>query len=102
MIHVIANITVKEGQRDKLVQLFQELVPAVQAEDGCIAYGPATDIETGIEVQSACQTNVVTVLEQWESVAALKKHLDMPHMHAFRASVAEVVEGLTIRVCEPV
>jgi quinol monooxygenase YgiN len=102
MIHVIADITVKQGQREAFVELFKALVPTVLAEDGCMAYGPTVDLDTGIEVQSASQANVVTILEQWETVDALRKHLGMPHMAAFRDSVAEIVEDLTIRVCQPV
>lgn len=102
MIHVIADITVKAGQRNAFVELFKDLVPVVLAEDGCVSYGPIADVETGIEVQSKCRANIVTVLEQWESVEALKTHLGMPHMSAFRAKVAEIVEDLAIRVCEPV
>ena len=102
MIHVVAEITVKDGQRDAFIELLQKLVPQVRAEEGCLAYGPALDLETGVGVQAACRPNVVSVFEQWESVEALKVHLGMPHMDEFRASVADLVDDLKIRVCQPV
>lgn len=101
MIHVIADIVVKTGRRDDFVALFYKLVPAVLAEDGCLAYGPTVELATGIELQLPLRPHVVTVLEQWESVDALRRHLDAPHMHEFRDKVASMVDGLTIRVTQP-
>ena len=36
MIHVVAVITAKPGQREKILEAFQVAIPAVRAEDGCI------------------------------------------------------------------
>lgn len=102
MIHVIADITVKAGKRDELIALFHQLVPTVLAEEGCISDGPTVDIETDIGVQEECQPNRVTIMEQWDSVAALEQHLGMPHMAEFRSNLAGIVEGLQLRVCKPV
>ena len=99
MIHVIVEITVKNGQRDAFLELMQKLVPDVRAEQGCIAYGPAVDLDAGVGVEA--RNNVVTVIEQWESVDALKVHLGMPHMDEFRASVADIVDDLSLRVYQP-
>src|SRR5690349_20109795 len=45
MIHVIAIITAKPGQRAAVLELFRANVPAVHAEAGCIEYGAAIDVE---------------------------------------------------------
>ena len=45
MIHVVALITTKPGQRDNVLKEFRAMMPSVHAEDGCIEYGPATDAE---------------------------------------------------------
>jgi len=45
MIHVIAVITAKPGLRAQLLDLFRANVPNVLAEDGCIEYGAAMDID---------------------------------------------------------
>ena len=43
MIHVLAVITAKPGQREAILKEFRANMPAVHAEDGCIEYGPAID-----------------------------------------------------------
>jgi hypothetical protein len=42
MLHVIAIITAKPGQREKILEAFRANMPAVHAVDGCIERGPAT------------------------------------------------------------
>ena len=46
MIHVLAIITAKPGQRAAVLEAFQANRPTVLAEAGCIEYGAASDIET--------------------------------------------------------
>ena len=41
------------------------------------------------------------VIEKWESVEALKKHLEAPHMVRYRRTVKDMVTGVSIRVLEP-
>ena len=43
MVHVLALITAKPGQREALLAAFQENVPNVLAEDGCIEYQATVD-----------------------------------------------------------
>jgi quinol monooxygenase YgiN len=45
MIHVVAIITAKPGNREAILEAFRANVPAVHAEAGCIEYGPATDAD---------------------------------------------------------
>jgi quinol monooxygenase YgiN len=45
MIHVLAIITAKPGQRSALLQDFKAIVPTVHAEVGCIEYGPVVDVD---------------------------------------------------------
>jgi quinol monooxygenase YgiN len=101
MIHVIATIETAPGMRDDFLAAFAELVPDVKAENGCIEYGPAVDLVTSIGDQPAVRENVVTVIEKWDSVEALKKHLEAPHMVRYRRTVKDIVVGVSIRVLEP-
>ena len=48
MIHVIAVITARPGQRETILALFRANVPAVKAEKGCIEYGAAVDAENAL------------------------------------------------------
>jgi quinol monooxygenase YgiN len=102
MIHVIATIRTVPGQREALLAAFRELVPQVRAERGCIEYGTAVDLATPIKAAAAVREDVVTVVEKWESVAALEDHLAAPHMLAYRERVKDLLAGIEIRVLEPV
>ena len=52
MIHVLAFITTKPGQRDSVLEIFQANVPAVLAENGCIAYEAAIDSTPALKPQT--------------------------------------------------
>jgi len=101
MIHVIATIEVQPGKRREYLDLFSELVPKVLAEEGCLAFGPAVDIDSGLGVQVPLRDNVVTVVEQWAGIDALNAHVDAPHMAEYKQAVEDIVTGLTIQVLEP-
>lgn len=101
MIHVIATIEIAPGMREEFLTAFAELVPDVRAEQGCIEYGPATDVAASIADQPSPRENVVTVIEKWQSVEALQKHLEAPHMARYRRTVKDIVLGVSIRVMEP-
>jgi len=101
MIHVIATIEVKPGTREAFLAEFHKLVPTVLAEEGCIDYGPTVDAATGIARQIPVRDSVVTILERWESLAALKTHLAQPHMAAYREAVKPYVLGVQLQILEP-
>ncbi len=101
MIHVIATIETASGRRDDFLAAFAELVPDVRAEVGCLEYGPAVDLAISIADQPAAREDVVTVVEKWESVEALRNHLEAPHMARYRRTVKDMVLGVSIRVLEP-
>jgi quinol monooxygenase YgiN len=101
MITVIASIKVVPDKVVEFVKIFNENVPNVLEEDGCIEYYPTVDIETGLEVQQA-DPSIVTIVECWESVDALTPHLTAPHMERYRSQTKDLVEGISIKVLQPV
>lgn len=101
MIHVIATISTASGRRDDVLQAFRSLVPQVRAEEGCIEYGTAIDLENAIEGQPAARPDIVTVIEKWQDSAALRQHLVAPHMLQFRDLVKGLVTAVEIRVLDP-
>ena len=101
MIHVIATIALRPGVRDAFLAEFHKVVPDVRAEDGCIAYGPAVDLASGIPAQPAVRDDVVTVVESWESLDHLRAHLAAPHMRAYRERVKDMVVSATLSVLTP-
>lgn len=101
MIHVLASIRVKSGRRDEFLSHFNRNVPNVLAEDGCHGYVPAVDIESGISVQGRLREDLVTVIEQWESLEHLHAHLKAPHMDVYREQVKDLVEDVALQVLTP-
>ncbi len=102
MIHVIATIELKPDCRDDYLKILSENVPKVKAEDGCLAYEPTIDIESGLPIKSEIRENVVTIVEAWETLEALHAHLKTEHMAAYREAVKDYVTGLKVRVLKPV
>ena len=102
MIQVIATIELKPGCRDDFLPLLNENVPKVKAEDGCLAYDPFVDVDSGLPFQGEIRDNVVTLVEAWSSVEALHAHLKTPHMAAYRDAVKDLVTNVTIQVLKPI
>lgn len=101
MIHVIATIELHEGRRDAFLAEFRKLVSHVLAEEGCIEYGAAIDLATGISAQLPARPDVVTVVEKWASVEHLERHLVAPHMQEYRPRVREWVAGTKLLILTP-
>src|SRR6266478_4781487 len=72
MIHVLAIITARPGQRETVLQAFRENVPAVRAEQGCIEYGAAVDDDESIQSELRLDFAQALDIEKWASVDALK------------------------------
>ncbi|MFG0333737.1 MAG: putative quinol monooxygenase [Maioricimonas sp. JB049] len=101
MIHVIATIQLRPGTRERFLEEFHGIVPDVRAEAGCIEYGPAVNLATGISAQADVDENAVTVIEKWESVGHLEQHLQAPHMLTYRERVKDLVTDTRIQILEP-
>ncbi|BCG48932.1 hypothetical protein GEOBRER4_n3828 [Citrifermentans bremense] len=99
MICVVASITVKEGKREEFLEIFNANVPKVRDEQGCVEYFPAVDVESGIGVQKLDQ-QVVTVMEKWQNLEALNRHLESAHMLEYRERVKDLVEGVSLKVLQ--
>jgi quinol monooxygenase YgiN len=101
MVHVVATIELKPGAREAFLTEFGALVPQVRAERGCIEYGPAVDVASGLGAQPPLRANAVVVIEKWADLDALRAHMNAPHMADYRTKVAPLLEGLTLHVMQP-
>jgi quinol monooxygenase YgiN len=101
MVHVIAVITAKPGQRDKILAHFNANVPAVRAENGCIEYGAAVDADPALGIQAKIGPDTFMVVEKWESMEALKAHGAAPHMAAYAAKTKEFIASRLIHILSP-
>ena len=102
MIYVIATAELQPGCRDKFLAEFHKIVTAVREEKGCIEYGPTVDAQTDIGSQLQTGADVVTIVEKWESVDALKAHLVAPHMQEYRPKVKDLVKNTSLHILQPV
>lgn len=101
MIHVLAQIETVPGHRDDFLAEFAQVATLVRQEAGCIEYGAAVDVQTGIPVQNFFGETAVMIVEKWESIDHLKAHLVAPHMADYRIRIRPFVKGVTLRVLEP-
>jgi len=97
MITVIASIHIKQGRLSEFIEIFKSNIPNVLQEKGCIEYTPTIDVPTGLAPQELNE-NVVTIIEKWASLEDLQAHLSAPHMLAYRESVADIVDKVSLKV----
>ena len=100
MIHVVAQVIVKDGKREQFLTEFRSIIPAVLREAGCVEYGPTIDALTDIARQHT-DPSVVTIIEKWESLEDLKAHLVAPHMLAYREQVTDLVASAKLQILRP-
>jgi quinol monooxygenase YgiN len=98
MIHVLAEIRLAPGARERFAAEFHRVGPFVRAEDGCIEYVGAVDVPTAIALQAPVRDDLFMVIEKWESEAALALHLSAPHMEVHRANARGLVTSTTIHI----
>lgn len=101
IVHVIAVITTKPGLRSEVLGLFNANVPAVLAEDGCIAYEATIDTENAGPMQAQFGADTFVVVEKWENLAALGAHAASAHMKAYGAQTKDMLADRAIHILSP-
>jgi len=102
MVHVLAVITAKTGRREEVLAVFNENVPNVHAEDGCLEYGAVVDSQGVGAFQTPVGPDTFIVVEKWESLDHLKAHAAAPHMADYAAKVKDLMADRKIHVLSPV
>lgn len=102
MIRVIATLEIAPGRLDDFLSEFRKIVPLVRAEVGCRDYQPLVDLPTTLAAQEPLRQDRVTVVEQWDDLESLERHLAAPHMLEYRKRVKDLVQRASLRVLEPV
>ncbi|MDM8543244.1 putative quinol monooxygenase [Desulfococcaceae bacterium HSG7] len=97
MINVIASIHINEGRLSEFIKIFKSNIPNVLEEKGCIEYLPTIDVPTGLPPQEL-NSNVVTLIEKWNSLEDLQAHLSAPHMLAYKENVKDIVDKVSLKV----
>ena len=81
MIIVAGYIEVEAAGADEGEALARAMMAETRKEAGCVVY----DITRSVERPTRYH-----VYEEWESLAALEAHFDMPHMAEFRAGLGRI------------
>ena len=101
MIHVLAIITAKPGQRERILEAYRANVDAVRAEQGCVAYEAVVDVRNALPGFAQFGPDSFVVVEKWASLEALQAHAVAPHMKAYAAKVKDFTANRAIHVLEP-
>ena len=89
MIHIIAIITAKPGQRETILEAFRANIPAVHAAEGAGRF------------QTKFGEDTFLVIEKWESLTHLAAHASSPHMAAYGAKTKDMIASRVIHVLSP-
>ena len=98
MIHVLAYITAKPGQRAALLAEFHGIMPLVHAEAGCIEYGPVIDAPEFGGFQTQLGPDTFAVVEKWESADLLRAHVAAPHMKDYGQRTRDMIAARVLHV----
>ncbi len=99
MIYGVVSVRVKPGKVQEYIALFKSIAGKVRDEKGCIQYVSTIDFEIGVPIQTL-DKNVVTILEKWESLEALQKHLAAPYMEDFFKKEGALVEEAVLKMLQ--
>lgn len=102
MIYVVATVELHPQARDRFLAEFNQVVPLVRAERGCIEYVAGVDVASESAAQLPLRDAVVTIIEKWSDMAALRGHMKAPHMLNYRQRVGALVTRTMLQVLAPV
>jgi len=102
MVHVIVTMRIKEGQMQAFLSACEELRPQVLQEPGCLAYDYTRDAASPKGRKEPLEADRITLIERWESMSALKAHLETPHMKAAGAKMSDMRSSTELRFTESI
>ncbi len=101
MLTIIAEVCTHPGahHRDAVLALFKSVMPTVLKEAGCHGYAPMLDADVNADFQST-DANCIVMIEKWEDMAALRAHMETPHMVAFHEQAGEHIAGIKVKILD--
>lgn len=98
IITVMAVITAKPGKREELLDIARANLAAVRAEEGCIEYGLAVDVDGFGPAQAPLGPDTFVFVEKWSSEDALRLHFTLPHMDDYREKSKDLIADRQVHV----
>jgi quinol monooxygenase YgiN len=86
VVHVLALLEFSSAIGGEVRSELAKLVAATRAEDGCLSY------RAYVPEDAAARTRVM-FQEQWRNRGVLERHLNTPHLLAFREATAPLMTG---------
>jgi len=102
VIHIQVTMMIKEGRMKEFLALCEKLRRLVLKEKGCRAYEYTREIASPLGIQEPIDPNRITLVEGWESLAALKEHMEASHMKDYGPKMAELRSSVAARVGESI
>ena len=102
MIQILVTMIVKEGRMAEFIAVCEELRPLVLVEKGCQAYEYAREIASPLGIQEPINADRVTLIERWDSLDALKEHMETPHMKEAGPKMKDLRSSVAARVLESI
>jgi quinol monooxygenase YgiN len=93
MIIIIGRVEAVPERLPGLRQALTDMMRATWEESGCLSYSLAVEDEGGNG-----RPAVISIVERWESEAALAPHFNSPHMKTFNAAIAGAVLSLDVKM----
>lgn len=90
-LKIIAEITLKPNVSEAMKPIFEKVVSASQAEDGCIYYDLHQDIS------DTTNTKFVMV-EIWKNQEAINSHNETPHFNTFKQASADYIDNMKVSI----
>jgi quinol monooxygenase YgiN len=100
MIQVIATIKARDGQRQRLLDAFGEILTEVRAKAGCRQYTLGLHLPSGMPGQAPSDPSEFVIVEQWDNLAALQAHIADPAYQAWYLERWHCVEGASMQIFE--
>jgi len=105
VVHVVVTMQIQHGKVDEFLRAVKELTPYVLKEPGCLAYDFTREVASPLGIQEPIDDHRITLIERWESMAALETHANPAgEQEPRREELAETMRGLrtsvTARVTE--
>ena len=102
-VFVLCRFDLKpDADRKAYVGRTLDIVPTVRDEKGCRAYTLLEDAKTDWDAPQRFGERTLWMLERWDSIDALRAHLQTPHMREFGPTVRDMREKGTFHVLQEV
>ncbi len=100
-VYVLCRFDLKpDADIGEYVKRTLSVVPTVRSEEGCQLYTLLGDAHTDWDKPQRFGDRTMWMLEKWDSIDALKAHLDTAHMKAFGPTVKDMRVNGTFHVLE--